>query len=1821
MTARRLALIQLFLFASLTLNAQSTVTIQATPNPAVLGAPVVITATVTPASATGLVAFYDGVTLLGTKPLTSGAASLSTIALSPGVRKLRAYYGGDASNAAASSAAISQTINAQPAVSLATGIPLSAPQYIYNFATGDFNADGKPDVALASGANIIIELGDAAGNFRAGYTASIPFAGSLITADFNGDGVSDLALTTLLGPLYVLLGNGDGTFQAAVSYSAPSAGVVAAGDFNRDGKADLVVSNNGNGVSVLLGKGDGTFQPAVAYVVDSRPNTGTSFVLVADMNGDGKPDLVTGSSGGSRVSVLLGNGNGTFQTPIIANTPNSNALAAGDFNGDGKTDIAGAGPLGVDILLGNGDGTLKPPVTYPTATFANSIVVGDFNGDGKTDLATGGLSTYILIGRGDGTFASPTVYSTTSVLGLISGDFNGDGRSDLLGSQGLTLQVLLGSPNSILATAGTPQSVAINTPFPAPIEITLKQGNTPLSSVTVTYTAPADAPLTATAILSTITAVTDANGIARVNATANARAGAYTVTAQALGLTAVFTLNNLNAPPSILKSSPTMRQSALLGAAFTLPLQVTLTDLYGSQASGYPVTFTAPSTGATAALSASTVITNAAGQATVTAIANNVAGSYVVTATFGGLSVTFPLTNAQPVSVTLGTSANTSNLSAPVTLTATVNSTSATGRVTFFDGTTIIGIRSAVAGVATLSTTQLPAGPHKLSAYYRDDGNSIAGLSNVITQTVRALAGGAFTTLNPVAFNPSPFSTLFGDFNGDGKVDLAFAGFVNGLGWVVTVAIGKGDGSFQPSVDYFVSPTGAYNLAISDFNGDGKPDLAVTTIANTNNLVNTSISILLGNGDGTFRPAVNYPAIAGQGSLPFSPIAVGDFNGDGKADVAFGYVTTAHISEGPTIYPTFVNLLLGNGDGTLAAPLVYSSLPSYTSPPTVNLLTGDFNGDGKVDLIVGTGFSNAYIVLGNGDGTGQTPVSVGETRSSYNALISGDLDGDGKLDLIVDSEMLLGKGDGSFQPAVHVGPGLVLAVSDFNGDGILDLVASGSSATPTSILFGRADGTFQQGTVPTGAYPMTGVADFNGDGIADLITSTGASASVLLGVATGSNPSGQPASITASAGTPQTVLVGAAFAPLVVTVKDANGQPVSGAIVTFTPPATGPGATLSAVTAVTNSFGVASLSATANNIPGSYVVTASVAGLSTTFELTNSLGVAGSDLALGRTATQSSTLPGYTTAGAAAATDGNTDGNFFNGSVTHTNLEANPWWQVDLATSSAIGSVVVWNRTDCCPDRLTDYWVFISDTPFGAGDTPATLSNRAATFSYHQTVAPNPFTAVQTSGAQGRYVRVQLSGTNNLSLAEVQVVPAGAASTNLALNRTATQSGNYYPGSDASRAVDGNTDGNFYDGSVAHTGYVPNAWWQVDLGAPAVINSLMIWNRTDCCGSRLSDYWVFVSNDPFLAADTPTTLQNRAGTYGVHQTTAPNPSALVAIGIQGRYVRIQLSTTDLIPLNMAEVQVFGTGGAAASTNIAVSKAASQSSTLPGYSTAVAGSAVDGNTDGNFFDGSVSHTDLQANPWWQVDLGASASITSVTIWNRTDPCCVFRLENYWIFVSDTPFLPTDTPTTLRNRAGTASFNQGLAPDPRTTIALVAQGRYVRIQSDGTGYLNLAEVQIFGTRGTPAVTNVAAGKSASQSSTLAGYTTTGAEKAVDGNTNGGFFNGSVTHTNPEANAWWQVDLGTTPTINSVVVWNRTDCCSDRLNDYWVFASNTPFVASDTPATLQGRANTFASHQTAAPSPSTTINVGTAGRYVRVQLSGVNPLSLAEVQVFGQ
>ncbi|MGC2581631.1 MAG: FG-GAP-like repeat-containing protein [Acidobacteriaceae bacterium] len=331
-----------------------------------------------------------------------------------------------------------------------------------------------------------------------------------------------------------------------------------------------------------------------------------------------------------------------------------------------------------------------------------------------------------------------------------------------------------------------------------------------------------------------------------------------------------------------------------------------------------------------------------------------------------------------------------------------------------------------------------------------------------------------------------PLGIAYGDFNGDGKLDLAVTNSVSGT---VSILLGNGDGTFQTQSVY---DAGTYprDIVAGDFNGDGKLDLAVSTWGPgpmTGHWSGGPMYVLLGNGDGTFQA----PVVVNSQLNQSKGLVVADFNGDGKLDLAVSNPTEATIS-----------ILLGNGDGTFQAPQTYA----VGSEPE-GITVGDFNNDGNLDLVVANTEDNTLsVLLGNGDGTFQPQtVIAGEVGTGPISIAAADFNADGKLDLAVTSSytvnILLGNGDGTFQysPALEVSVSPAnpsgIAVGDFNGDGIPDLAVTNSSGATLLVLTGNGNGTFTvqdtypAGTAPDGEYGGSGglvAADFSGDGNLDL---------------------------------------------------------------------------------------------------------------------------------------------------------------------------------------------------------------------------------------------------------------------------------------------------------------------------------------------------------------------------------------------------------------------------------------------------------------------------------------------------------------------------------------------------------------------------------------------------------------------------------------------------------------------------------------------------------------------------------------------------------------
>ena len=392
-----------------------------------------------------------------------------------------------------------------------------------------------------------------------------------------------------------------------------------------------------------------------------------------------------------------------------------------------------------------------------------------------------------------------------------------------------------------------------------------------------------------------------------------------------------------------------------------------------------------------------------------------------------------------------------------VTLTATVTS-GATGPVTFYDGVSILGTRVLSGNQAVFTTTLLLSGTHSLHAAYAGDSHYSPSASAALSETIAPVSENAMLPRATYTVGAGPEAIAAADLNLDGSADLITANE-----GTVSVLLNNGNGSFKPAVNY-PAVGSATGVAIADFNRDGKPDLVVGG--------SSGIVILPGNGDGTFQaPVTLNTAYSGT-------VQAVDLNGDGSPDiVAF---------SGSALV-----VFLGNGDGTFQPPSTIISEPNGAA-----FFLADINLDGKPDLVTWSS-SGVSVLLGKGDGTFQTPLAV---APYYYAVAVGDFNGDGKPDITVTSGFGIycyaGNGDGTFKAPVHtnsnISSGYSAIAGDFNGDGKLDLALSGYGGGSIYILFGNGDGIFGPAvTFTTSAHdygtPFTlAAADFNGDGRLDL---------------------------------------------------------------------------------------------------------------------------------------------------------------------------------------------------------------------------------------------------------------------------------------------------------------------------------------------------------------------------------------------------------------------------------------------------------------------------------------------------------------------------------------------------------------------------------------------------------------------------------------------------------------------------------------------------------------------------------------------------------------
>ncbi|MEY2487516.1 MAG: hypothetical protein QOH39_3164 [Verrucomicrobiota bacterium] len=746
---------------------------------------------------------------------------------------------------------------------------------------------------------------------------------SMAKGDFNHDGHPDFAVVGfacangLSDSVAVYLGKGDGTFAAPVEYAAGACAyqVVTGRLRGPNAPEDLVIVNEGFGalgIAILKGNGDGTFQ---APVTISTPSTPTAAV-VADFNGDGKADIAVALFGGSgqnggnlqSLGILLGHGDGTFDAPVFYQSLNNPyGIEVGDFNNDGKMDIIMRSPDTLELSLGNGDGTFLPgyvvlaePATLISVTPPGPILAGlvsftiaDFNDDGNLDIAAeeDGERIDILLGTGTGTFLPPVTY------------LNNQHQTGFGGGQIAAAQ---------LTTSG-PVDLVVSTGYGTTLGIFRGNGDG-------TFQSPQLYPLPQYDDEGLIIADVNGDGLPDIiSGTQGGRGGTPNF------LTVLLNDGNgsFGTPPPLfsVKSLPGDRPA-------TNAVGITLADLTKN-------------------------------------------GKLDAVVTDWDTPIE-PLTNGQfPVPPAIDPANQTIDTHGTISvLPGNGDGSFATAQQYFVGGRPI-----------AVQTAELTG-----------DGKVDIVVVNAFDNMLSILKGNGDRTFQPAISVPvgtNPTSLALDDFDGDGKIDIAVTNLVDNTVSVLINQSTPGTISFKTAVNY---PVGVYPAGVvtGDFNHDGKVDLAVLNSGDFFTVNATTLSILLGDGQGTFAPAATQQLWKGYGG---DAIVAGDF-GRGEIDLA-----VAHFGNGELM------VLHGQGNGHFTAGPIYN----VGSGPE-GIVAADFNRDGRVDLAVnGLNDCTVALLVGNGDGTFVSAAEKSDDAArpfgfatwGYPAYIAaGDLNGDGKPEIV-----------------------------------------------------------------------------------------------------------------------------------------------------------------------------------------------------------------------------------------------------------------------------------------------------------------------------------------------------------------------------------------------------------------------------------------------------------------------------------------------------------------------------------------------------------------------------------------------------------------------------------------------------------------------------------------------------------------------------------------------------------------------------------------------------------------------------------------------------
>ena len=624
----------------------------------------------------------------------------------------------------------------------ATGSPFAiatttTPRRSVAIASAYLNADNNLDVVTGDySQTITVLLGNGDGTFQpkvnyAGCPSGI--AMKILLADFNRDGNTDVALGCsdgTNGSLTILLGNGDGTFGSPTSFSSGDVAGIAIGDFNGDGIIDFAVSNHQQqNIKIFTGKGDGTFNAGVTVL---SPPAELHDVVVADFNSDGNPDLLyainTAASGSplSDLYLATGNGDGTFNTPVLIASKVGEFLAAGDTNGDDyprrnlhhhHRHSAQRRPQPLRPHRQAAPPARPTAPSQPTVTYTSDIPsdphLTDVNGDGKPDIIAGGsYGTLVYLGNGDGTFKpyiEPTIGNFALTYAVNAGDFNNDGNADLIGTDADSPRAAVSLSQVLLsADAAALGNVAL---YPLGsgthnVDASYLGDSVYIPSISSTI------PLLAQPVSTTLAlAVSPTSG---------------TLSGQPLALTATLNPYAIGTPPP----NPTNQY-------YTTTDTETVNFYDGTTLLGPGTLHNGVATYTTSALPV--------GSDPISAV--YVGDSNYLTSTSSTINVTVS-------NIILSSSLNPSLFTQSVTFTATV--VAGTGSVTFYDGTTALATVNLTGTTATYTTSTLTVNLHSITAQYSGDSTHSAATSPVLTQEVdKATPTVAVTTSGPSTYGAS----------------------------------------------------------------------------------------------------------------------------------------------------------------------------------------------------------------------------------------------------------------------------------------------------------------------------------------------------------------------------------------------------------------------------------------------------------------------------------------------------------------------------------------------------------------------------------------------------------------------------------------------------------------------------------------------------------------------------------------------------------------------------------------------------------------------------------------------------------------------------------------------------------------------------------------------------------------------------------------------------------------------------------------------------------------------------------------------------------